>query len=71
LQACLDGYADAKTPMQIVDHFFSHILNAKDEADKVARLFKFVQYIERQIVLFDAIEYAALKQLTTLKVQEA
>jgi phosphoenolpyruvate carboxylase len=61
LQACLDGYADAKTPMQIIDHFFTQHTNAVDEADKVARLFKFVQYIERQIVLFDAIEDAAFE----------
>ncbi|MEI8073595.1 MAG: phosphoenolpyruvate carboxylase [Bacteroidota bacterium] len=67
LQACLEGYADAKTPMQIVDHFFSQHTNAKDEADKVARLFKFVQYIERQIVLFDAIEDAAFETVNNVE----
>ena len=67
LQACLEGYADAKTPMQIVDHFFSQHTNAKDEADKVARLFKFVQYIERQIVLFDAIEDAAFESVNNVE----
>ena len=66
LQACLDGYADAKTPMQIVDHFFTQHTNAIDEADKVARLFKFVQYIERQIVLFDAIEDAAFETVNNV-----
>ena len=25
LQACIDGYADGKTPMQIVDRFFDNI----------------------------------------------
>jgi phosphoenolpyruvate carboxylase len=67
LQACIDGYADAKTPMHIVDHFFSQHTNAKDEADKVARLFKFVQYIERQIVLFDAIEDAAFDTVNNVE----
>ncbi len=67
LQACLDGYADAKTPMQIVDHFFAQHTNAIDEADKVARLFKFVQYIERQIVLFDAIEDAAFETVNDVE----
>lgn len=67
LQACLDGYADAKTPMYIVDHFFSQHTNAKDEGDKVARLFKFVQYIERQIVLFDAIEDAAFDTVNNVE----
>ena len=67
LQACIDGYADSKTPMQIVDHFFTQHTNAKDEADKVARLFKFVQYIERQIVLFDAIEDAAFETVNNVE----
>ncbi|MCX6204695.1 MAG: phosphoenolpyruvate carboxylase [Bacteroidetes bacterium] len=67
LQACIDGYADAKTPMHIVDHFFAQHTNAKDEADKVARLFKFVQYIERQIVLFDAIEDAAFETVNNVE----
>ena len=63
LQACLDGYADSKTPIEIIDHFFKQHTNATSEADKVARLFKFVQYIERQIVLFDAIEDAAFQSV--------
>ena len=67
LQACIDGYANAKTPMHIVDHFFAQHTNAKDEADKVARLFKFVQYIERQIVLFDAIEDAAFETVNNVE----
>jgi phosphoenolpyruvate carboxylase len=67
LQACIDGYADAKTPMQIVDHFFTQHTNATDEGDKVARLFKFVQYIERQIVLFDAIEDAAFETVNDVE----
>lgn len=67
LQACLDGYADAKTPMQIIDHFFKQHTNASSEADKVARLFKFVQYIERQIVLFDAIEDAAFDTVNNIE----
>lgn len=67
LQACLDGYNEAKTPMQIIDHFFAQHTNAMDEADKVARLFKFVQYIERQIVLFDAIEDAAFETVNDVE----
>ena len=56
LQACIDGYAEGKTPMQIIDHFFQQHTNVKTEAEKLDRLFKFAQYIERQVVLFDAIE---------------
>jgi phosphoenolpyruvate carboxylase len=35
---------------------YSH---STDEADKIDIMFRFIQYIERQIVLFDAVEDAA------------
>lgn len=59
LQACLDGYAEGKSPMEIIDHFFEQHTSVSLEKDKIDRLFKFAQYIERQVVLFDAIEDAA------------
>jgi phosphoenolpyruvate carboxylase len=59
LQACIDGYTEGKSPMQIIDHFFEQHTNVKLEPEKLSRLFKFAQYIERQVVLFDAIEDAA------------
>jgi phosphoenolpyruvate carboxylase len=66
LQACVDGYQEGKNPMEIIDHFFSQHTNALTEKDKVARLFKFVQYIERQVVLFDAIEDAAFSSVNNI-----
>ena len=66
LQACIDGYADGKNPMQIIDHFFQQHTNVKTEAEKVDRLFKFAQYIERQVVLFDAIEDAAFTTVNNI-----
>jgi phosphoenolpyruvate carboxylase len=66
LQACIDGYQDGKNPMEIIDHFFGQHTNALTEKDKVARLFKFVQYIERQVVLFDAIEDAAFSSVNNI-----
>jgi phosphoenolpyruvate carboxylase len=59
LQACIDGYAEGKSPMEIIDHFFEQHTSVSLEKDKIDRLFKFAQYIERQVVLFDAIEDAA------------
>jgi phosphoenolpyruvate carboxylase len=66
LQACTDGYAEGKDPMQIIDHFFSQHTQVSAETDKLDRLFKFVQYIERQVVLFDAIEDAAFATVNDL-----
>jgi phosphoenolpyruvate carboxylase len=40
----------------IIMNKYSH---STDEADKIDIMFRFIQYIERQIVLFDAVEDAA------------
>lgn len=66
LQACIDGYAEGKNPMEIIDHFFEQHTTVKTETEKMDRLFKFVQYIERQIVLFDAIEDAAFTTVNNM-----
>jgi phosphoenolpyruvate carboxylase len=59
LQSCIDGYQSGKTPIEIIQDFFNRQAQVSNEAEQVDRLFKFVQYIERQVVLFDAIEDAA------------
>ncbi len=66
LQACKDGYAEGRSPMQIIDHFFQQHTNVKTQAEKVDRLFKFAQYVERQVVLFDAIEDAAFTTVNNM-----
>ena len=66
LQACVDGYNEGKNPMEIIEHFFAQHTTAANEADKVERLFKFVQYIERQVVLFDAIEDASFTTVNNI-----
>lgn len=66
LQACIDGYAEGKSPMQIIDGFFEQHTHVREESEKVDRLFKFAQYIERQVVLFDAIEDAAFTTVNNI-----
>ncbi len=66
LQACMDGYTEGKSPMQIIEGFFQQHTYVRTEADKIDRLFKFVQYIERQVVLFDAIEDAAFDSVNNI-----
>jgi phosphoenolpyruvate carboxylase len=46
-------------PKEIVDYFMNKYSHSTDEADKIDIMFRFIQYIERQIVLFDAVEDAA------------
>lgn len=67
LQACIDGYAEGKSPMEIIDGFCERHTNISLEQDKIDRLFKFAQYIERQVVLFDAIEDAAFTTVNNVE----
>ncbi|SJZ80692.1 phosphoenolpyruvate carboxylase [Sediminibacterium ginsengisoli] len=67
LQDCIDGYKAGKSPMEIIDQFFEKRTTLLSEADKMDRLFKSVQYIERQVVLFDAIEDAAFDSVNNVE----
>jgi phosphoenolpyruvate carboxylase len=60
--ACEQGYQAGLSPHQIMQRFFEQQGNLHDEDQQLNLLFKCVQYIERQIVLFDAIEEAAFAQ---------
>ena len=59
LQTCEEGFSKDKSPIEIVDYFFKQHTYVKSEQEKLDHLFKYVQYMERQVVLFDAIEDAA------------
>ncbi|MGB2153545.1 MAG: hypothetical protein ACPHVX_06280 [Flavobacteriaceae bacterium] len=55
---CAKGYDADFSPKQIVDDFFENFTQGMDSKDRYNLLFSFLKYIERQIVLFDAIEDA-------------
>lgn len=57
------GYQLEKTPLAIVETFFEKHTDLETEQQKIELLFKIIQYIERQVVLFDSIEDAAFPQL--------
>ncbi len=56
---CENGFANKKNPTEIVETFFKTYQEDPSKTEKINLLFKFIQYIERQVVLFDAIEDAA------------
>lgn len=59
-EVCEKGYTSDKNPTQIVQEFFDrYVENDKSDKEKIDLLFRFIQYIERQVVLFDAVEDAA------------
>jgi phosphoenolpyruvate carboxylase len=67
LQTCEDGYAKGKSPIEIIDYFFRQHTAVESEKEKIDHLFKYVQYMERQVVLFDAIEDAAFTSVNDVE----
>ncbi|MCH2214038.1 MAG: phosphoenolpyruvate carboxylase [Flavobacteriales bacterium] len=63
---CEDGLKQSQTPNEIISSFFSDRKEYKTEQDKINQLFRFVQYIERQVVLVDALEDAAYDQVNSM-----
>ncbi len=63
---CEKGFSNKKTPTQIVETFFKKYHQKPSQKEKNDLLFRFIQYIERQVVLFDAIEDAAFPIVTNM-----
>lgn len=62
-EACRDGLAAGADPVRIVSDFFASHRPEFDEEEQAAFLFKVIQYVERQIVLVDALEDAAFEKI--------
>ena len=58
-ETCKKGFANGEDPTTIVDTFFKKYQARRDKQSQINLLFRFIQYIERQVVLFDAVEDAA------------
>ena len=56
---CKSGFNNKKNPTEIVDNFFNSYFKKATEKERIDVLFRCIQFIERQVVLFDAIEDAA------------
>lgn len=67
LSNCEEGFEEKKSTPQIVDEFFSQRTTIKTETDKIDLLLRFVQYAERQVVLFDALEDAAFREVNDMQ----
>ncbi|MFD1605050.1 phosphoenolpyruvate carboxylase [Flavobacterium artemisiae] len=66
-ETCETGFKKQETPKEIVDFFSNKFLNNASEEEKIELMFRFIQYIERQIVLFDAIEDAAFPAVNNME----
>ncbi|MGZ3873695.1 MAG: phosphoenolpyruvate carboxylase [Mucilaginibacter sp.] len=51
------------SPSAIIESFFKKYVPDIDHREQINRMFRFIQYIERQVVLFDAIEDSSFTKL--------
>lgn len=63
---CEEGYAHGKSPHEVIQDFFSTQPDYSDDQRRNDLLFRFVQFAERQVVLFDALEEAAFDKINDL-----
>jgi phosphoenolpyruvate carboxylase len=66
LTYCEDGYKRKDSPVKIINDFFDKHTTNTNERERADILFRFVQYVERQIVLFDALEDAAFSDINDM-----
>ncbi len=63
---CEEGYRRNLSPVQIIEDFFERHTTYATTQERLDLLFRFVQYVERQVVLFDALEDAAFRDVNDM-----
>src|SRR5678810_1325878 len=61
-----DGFKKKQSPVEIIEEFFEKHTTYKTDQERMDLLFRFVQYAERQVVLFDALEDAAFSKINDM-----
>jgi phosphoenolpyruvate carboxylase len=65
-EVCKHGFKENMDPTGIVESFFKKYTDDPTPNERINLLFRFIQYIERQVVLFDAIEDAAFTTINNM-----
>ncbi|UCD60176.1 MAG: phosphoenolpyruvate carboxylase, partial [Flavobacteriaceae bacterium] len=60
---CEKGLKSGKNPQEILDLFFRYYANIETEKEQIDFMFSIIQYVERQVVLYDSVEDAAFPKL--------
>ncbi len=63
---CKTSYVEKINPKEIINSFLKHYAPDLKEEEQIDLLFNFIQYIERQVVLFDAIEDAGFPYVNNM-----
>lgn len=66
LAVCEEGFQKKLSPEQIIEDFFAKQTSVKTQPEMLDMLFRFIQYAERQVVLFDALEDAAFTSVNDM-----
>ncbi len=62
-EQCKKGLSSGKNPQEILDAFFANYADLTTEKDRIDFMFRIIQYVERQVVLYDSVEDAAFPDL--------
>lgn len=57
------GLKEGLNPQDILESFFKNYVDIKEEKDQIDFMFRIIQYVERQVVLYDSVEDAAFPKL--------
>ncbi|MBT9190331.1 phosphoenolpyruvate carboxylase [Zobellia russellii] len=63
LDQCQKGLGSGLNPEEILEGFFKNYADIDSEKDQIDFMFKIIQYVERQVVLYDSVEDAAFPKL--------
>ncbi|MBO0322561.1 phosphoenolpyruvate carboxylase [Muricauda sp. CAU 1633] len=63
LDQCEKGLKEGKDPQEILEVFFANFANIADERERLDFMFRIIQYVERQVVLYDSVEDSAFSKL--------
>ena len=65
-ETCRTKLQQGETPQNIIEQFLIEQPNTKDHTEKFDFLFRVIQFVERQVVLIDALEDATFEDLNNL-----
>ncbi len=63
LDQCQKGLKSGRNPKEILESFFQNFVSIASEKDRIDFMFRIIQYVERQVVLYDSVEDAAFPKL--------
>ncbi len=63
LDQCQKGLKSGQNPKEILEAFFQNYVNIESEEERIDFMFRIIQYVERQVVLYDSVEDAAFPKL--------